>query len=137
MLITGALLINQQLHFLRTADLGFDRDHIVTLPIFEDQDFFDETVNRDYATLKQEIKNHPGVQSATACLHPPISPHYVSISVYPEGPGGENRYAFAMNFIDYDFCSHFGLKFLAGRNFSPEYATDHRQAFILLSWLLL
>jgi putative ABC transport system permease protein len=131
LLIIGTLLVNQQLRFLRNARMGFDKEHMVMLPIFQDQQFFDESVNEDYETIKYAIQSNPSVSAATACFKAPLSQYAINVSVYPEGAQGENRYVFALNFVDFDFIDTFDLEMIAGRNFSPQFATDYHEAFIL------
>jgi putative ABC transport system permease protein len=131
LLIIGTLLVNQQLSFLRSARMGFDKEHMVMLPIFQDQQFFDDSVNEDYETMKYAVQSSPTVSAATACFKAPVSQYTINVSVYPEGAQGENRYVFNLNFVDFDFVDTFGLEMIAGRNFSRDFSTDYHEAFIL------
>jgi putative ABC transport system permease protein len=131
LLIVGTLLVNQQLHYLRNARMGFDKEHMVMLPIFQDQQFFDDSVNEDYETIKYAIQTNPTVASATACFKAPLAQYAINVSVYPDGAQGENRYVFNLNFVDFDFIDTFDLEMIAGRNFSKDFATDYHEAFIL------
>ncbi len=131
LLIVGTLLVNQQLRYLRDARMGFDKEHMVMLPIFQAQQFFDESVNEDYETVKYAIQTNPAVSTATACFKAPLAQYAINVSVYPDGAQGENRYVFNLNFVDFDFVDTFGLELIAGRNFSKEFATDYHEAFIL------
>ncbi|WP_057939775.1 ABC transporter permease [Algoriphagus resistens] len=54
-LISGTLIINDQLHFLQSTSLGFDKENVLVLRRFGRQ------ANHD--ALKQEIENLPGVIS--------------------------------------------------------------------------
>ncbi|MGB2905484.1 MAG: ABC transporter permease [Candidatus Aminicenantaceae bacterium] len=131
LLIVGTLLVNQQLHYLRNARMGFDKEHMVMLPIFQDQQFFDEGVNEDYETVKYAIQTNPAVSAATACFKAPLAQYAINVSVYPYGAQGENRYVFNLNFVDFDYIDTFDLEMIAGRNFSKDFATDYHEAFIL------
>lgn len=131
LLIIGTLVVNSQLHFLRSARLGFDKEQMVMVPFYQEQDFFDESINRDYESVKSEILSNTDVISCSACMRAPISTNNVGVSVYPEGPEGESRFVFQLNFVDYGFLGNFSLPLIAGRNFSPEFTRDRFHAFIL------
>ena len=70
LLIIGTATIYRQLNYLQTKDLGFNKEHLVTLPIFR----IDRVKKTDYSTLLaaryQTVKDaflaHPNVQQATA-----------------------------------------------------------------------
>jgi putative ABC transport system permease protein len=131
LLIIGTLLVNQQLRYLRNARMGFDKEHMVMLPIFQDQQFFDDSVNEDYETVKYAIQTNPAISAATACFKAPLAQYAINVSVYPDGAQGENRYVFNLNFVDFDFIDTFELEMISGRNFSKDFATDYHEAFIL------
>ncbi len=57
-LVIGTLIIHQQMTFIQEKKLGYDRDHILVLPL-------DSKLLDKYATLKGQLLNQPGVVSVT------------------------------------------------------------------------
>lgn len=126
LLIIGTLVINQQLHYLTNANLGFDKEQMVIIP------FFDNSVNDKYETVKNELAAHPNVVSAAACFNTPIGEsNGFAISVFPDGRDAGAKFVINMNIIDFDFIDSFGLEIIAGRKFSKEFTSDYEKAFIV------
>ena len=126
LLIIGTLVINQQIRFLKNANLGFDKEQMVIIP------FFDNSVNDKYETVKNELAAHPNVISAAACFNAPIGEsNGFAISVFPDGKDAGAKFVINMNIIDFDFIDSFGLEIIAGRNFSKEFTSDYEKAFIV------
>ena len=132
-LIICTLVVYQQYLFMRNRALGFDKEHLVILPIF----YMDRTVVREaqdelslkYETVKQAFLQHPQIDQITA------------FRFKPGVVGGEQRLIHVTNEdrdmpmqvqeADEDFLDVFGLDLIAGRDFSPDIKGDFRGAFIL------
>jgi putative ABC transport system permease protein len=125
LLIVCTLIINQQLRFMRTAHLGFDREHMITVPIQS------EAGRKQYETIKNELMANPGVIGATACFRAPISGNVIATYGLPEGLQREQAFHVYHNFVDMDYFDNFEIDLVAGRKFSREYATDIKEAFIV------
>ncbi len=70
LLVICTLVVYQQLRFIDTKDMGFARDHIVSLPIFV-QDFAGEPnpqkrLSARHQMVKQVFLEHPNILSASA-----------------------------------------------------------------------
>ncbi len=126
LLIIGTLVINQQLRFLKNANLGFDKEQMLIIP------FFDNSMNDKYETVKNELAAHPNVVSAAACYNAPIGEsNGFAISVFPDGRDAGAKFVINMNIIDFDYIDSFGLEIIAGRKFSKEFTSDYEKAFIV------
>jgi putative ABC transport system permease protein len=125
LLIVCTLIINQQLKFMRTAHLGFDKEHMITIPIQSDSG------RKQYETLKNELLQNPGVIGATASLRAPISGNVIITNGLPEGLPREQAFHVYHNFVDMDYMDNFGIELVAGRKFSREFSTDMEEAFII------
>jgi putative ABC transport system permease protein len=125
LLIVCTLVINQQLKFMRTAHLGFDKEHMITIPIQSDSG------QKQYETIKNELMTNPGVIGASACLRAPISDTVIVTYGFPEGLPKEQAFHVYHNFVDMDYFDNFKIDLVAGRKFSREYATDVKEAFIV------
>jgi putative ABC transport system permease protein len=125
LLIVCTLIINQQLKFMRNAHLGFDKEHIITVPVQSDSE------RKQYEAIKNELLTSPGVIGATACMRAPISGNVLVTYGRPEGMSREQAFLVYHNFVDMDYMDTFGIELVAGRKLSREYSTDTKEAFIV------
>ncbi|MGH7602046.1 MAG: FtsX-like permease family protein, partial [bacterium] len=124
-LIASTLIIREQLRFVRQADLGFDRELTLVIPLR------DESIRKNYQVIRNEFLKNPKVRDAIACFAAPVGRNEFGSKLFPRGRADEQRFDIQLNFVDYNFLEGFGLKLLAGRNFSPQISTDAMQAFII------
>ncbi len=54
-LITGTIIINKQMHFVKSASLGYDQDQALLIPV-DNGDIYNHLIR-----FKQELQNTPGV----------------------------------------------------------------------------
>lgn len=123
-MITGTLLIKDQMDFIASTNLGFDKENVVFLQLPADTAF-----RRKAPTLLNEIKNTAGIKG-------------IATSAIPAGQTGQLMFRLEMNgalaertvnffWIDEQFYDLMGIDLIEGRNFSKEFATDGQQAFII------
>ena len=125
LLIVCTLIINQQLKFMRSAHLGFNKEHMITVPIQSDSG------RKQYEAIKNELMANSGVIGATACFRAPISGNVIVTFGRPEGASREQAFHVYHNFVDLDYMDNFGIELAAGRKFSKEFTTDVKEAFIV------
>lgn len=125
LLIVCTLIIDQQLRYIRNANLGFDKEYMLVVPIQS------ESGQKQYESIKQELMSYPGVIGATACMRAPISGTVIITNGRPEGASREQSFHIYHNFVDMDYIDNFGIEIVAGRKFSKEYSTDLKEAFIV------
>lgn len=123
-LIAGTIIINLQLKYLRNFNMGFDKEQMLVLPVHE-------RIENNYVTIKNELKNIRGVLSVTACEGAPISENGTDTQCRPKGLGSSESFRIHVDAVDFDFMDHFGVKLVAGRNFSDEYQSDYTKAMIV------
>lgn len=115
-LIVSTFIMQQQLTYIRHRNLGYDRDHVVELPIVSQM-----LPRIDY--LKTQFKTDPDVLSVSHCSSSPVV-------IY----GGYNMRSAKMqagvqmsvygNPIDEDFLPATGLKLVAGENITAQDMRD-------------
>jgi len=125
LLIVCTLVIAQQLRYMKNAHLGFDKEYMLVVPIQSD------TGRKQHETIKNELLTQPGIIGATACLRAPISGTAIVTYGRIEGASREQAFLIYHNFVDTDYVDNFGIEMVAGRNFSREYSTDLKEAFII------
>lgn len=116
-LVTGTTIMNSQLSFLLNAHPGYDSRNLiqVDLPLNK---------NRDQLTtlFKEELNDHAGIVSVAA-----MSGGRMITGVHANNKTVEVGY----NKIDHNFIPTFGIKMVAGRNFSPAHPSDSFHAIIV------
>jgi len=118
-LIIATTIVFQQLRFLDTAALGYDRDHIVTIP-------YVPALNPSYDAFRNDLLKNAGIKSVSRSSRVPTgrlldsSPLLVSNgdSLQP------TNFDLKVVTVDYDFVPNYGITMAAGRNFSRDFATD-------------
>jgi putative ABC transport system permease protein len=114
-LIVGAIIISQQMHYLRSVKLGLDTDQMV---VIKSARFLSPS---DRNALKNQLKQVPGVKDVTGSfgsLPNGFSTSRVSVKGSTQGQ--------QVNFIsvDYNFLDVMGIKVKEGRGFSPNFPGD-------------
>ena len=133
-LVICTLIVYQQLRFIDTKDMGFARDHIVSLPIFahgrEHEPFPHKRLSARHQMVKQVFLEHPNILSASA-LRFDITGYSGRLRlIWPEGDRTKER-TFRISEVDDSFFETFDIPLLLGRTFSADVASDAFQAIIL------
>lgn len=118
-------LVGSQLAFLRNTPLGFQKEHVLVVPVRTPE------LWRKIEFLKEKLVALPDIVCVSASSAVPIES---SISRYEFKPE-ENTYnkLVAMYGImtDRDFLAAYEIPLLKGRNFSPETASEGENEFII------
>jgi putative ABC transport system permease protein len=134
-LFSGALLIVKQLNFLESRPLGYQKEHIINIPLQSQNlnGYFqqgDSTFKTRLQSFRDIIEQQSGVrQTALSSGSPSVG--VVFRGIIPEGFTKEDNLFAANLATDYDFLEAFDIKLMAGRGFSKEYGTDAKEAFIV------
>ena len=125
-LIIAVGIVFRQMNYLKNADLGFDRENILLLPA-------DRTVGANWRGLKERILSSPYILSATLSKRAPSGRLLDAPGFWAEVNGQKMNSPFSMphNRVDYDFFKTYGMKIIAGRDFSLDYPTDAGEAYII------
>ena len=117
-LIITTMVILQQMNYIRHKDLGFDRDHVLVLPV-------DDQIHNRYDALKTAIRQLPGTVDVSGSYDLPVSVGW--------GDGlnvnnGREEVSLSVHAIpaDLHFISTMGMHLLAGSDFT---ATDFPSNF--------
>lgn len=119
-------VLNRQMQFLQSADLGFDKENVVLLPA-------DDMLLQHWSAVKQSLLGSSSVVSVTLSKRAPSgrlldAPGFRAVV---DGRKLENPFSMPHNRVDFDFFRTYGMKIIAGRDFSTEYRSDSTEAFIL------
>ena len=121
-LIIATLIVYNQLSYMRSQDLGFNKDQQLVL------DTRGDSANQ---VFKQEIAGIPGVLGTTMSTSVPGTGMYYGASQLENSHGEMQATNVNVCITDYDYTKEFGVKIAAGRDFSRQYPTDSTRAAIL------
>ena len=122
-LVAATLVARQQLQYVESRPLGFERDLLITMPIFEmarhtKQYRGNVFLARDYGTVKQAFLDHPGVLMASASRRTMgVRGHGSPRNVYGEGQI-DRPFRMLIHSSDADFLKVYQIPLLAGRTYS-------------------
>lgn len=114
LLITCTLIVQDQLDFMRSKKLGFDKDNVV---VIENANLI---TNPD--AFRNSLSGISGVDKIGSAEFKPID-DYDGIPVTTELDKA-NRKLLNVSYIDYDFLPTLNYEIIDGRNFSPAFASD-------------
>jgi putative ABC transport system permease protein len=117
-LVIGTLIIYSQLNYIRHHDVGYNRDHVITV--------FNTNNLGDQVTIFQEKAGKlPGIIGSTMTGYLPNRVRDGSITYYKDASAKGNE-AFLLQrwFIDTQYIPLLGMKMASGRNFSSNISTD-------------
>ncbi|GAB3031835.1 ABC transporter permease [Spirosoma pulveris] len=117
LLIVGTIVIYRQMNYVQTANLGFNRENLLYIPLEGD-------LTQKYDLFKEEAGKVAGVATVSRMSEAPtgIGHHVDDISWSGKDPN--LRTAFANTAVGYDFVKTLNLQLKEGRDFSRDYGTD-------------
>jgi len=118
-LITGTLVISQQLRYVQTKNLGFDRENLVYMHFP-----YPEGLASGFKVFKQELLTMPGIKSVDYSAQPPSHTNYYTYNLNWPGKNPNTKVFANANGIGYDYFRLMGIQFVEGRPFSPDFSTD-------------
>jgi putative ABC transport system permease protein len=131
-LIIYTAIILQQMNYMQTKNLGYNKDHLVVLPI-------GGTMLQHFQILKDAFQQVPGVESVTASYETPENVEWGDgIKAVDE----KGTHAISLNAmpVDLDFTKTLKMQIIAGRDFQqsdfalPDTSNDNknfRQPYII------
>ncbi len=123
-LIISTFVIFKQIHFIRNRNLGYDKDHILSIPLRG-------AAAQQYEAFKSELLRDSRILHVTATSEVPILIYKVHIGYEWEGkdPSKESRMTEVL--VDHDFIETLNMTVIQGRDFSKDHATDALEAYII------
>jgi len=124
-LAIGSLVIYQQFEYIRQKEMGYNTSHILSLRIRE------YSLGAQLDLLKAEWLRDTQVQGVTRSNALPTNVDSSTIINDDDERDKTDDMRIYEIRADYDYLDLFGLKLVAGRNFSPQITTDQEQAYII------
>ena len=127
LLMTCTMIIWKQINYLQNMPLGFDKEHVVSIPVgvgVPGEKILD--------FMRNELANDSRILD--------ISGADINIGRGKDGSGFKSVFGFEMGGksyktnglnIDYDYTKTLGLKIVAGRDFSRQFAGDKDRSIVI------
>jgi len=112
-----AVFMYMQLKHLQDADLGFDKENLICIPMMGD-------MNPKYNSLKSDLLRETLIQGVTAARSNPVRIGSNSGGASWEGKDPEKRVLIGTNAVDYDYIETMKMELKSGRSFSREFPSD-------------
>jgi putative ABC transport system permease protein len=124
-LIVSCLVVYQQMRYLRTKNLGFNRENIV---IFRVNDL---GVQKNLPVFKSELENNAGIVGVATSDAYPTRIGSGFTGTYQDETGAEVSFHTHWFSVDYDFLDLYEAEIVQGRSFSEAFGTDDQEAVIV------
>ncbi|MCE5273244.1 ABC transporter permease [bacterium] len=123
LLITYTFFVVRQIDYMRSRNLGFEKNQVLILPLYGE-------MQTKLESLRHELSLNPsvtGVTVANASLGDPLRENALDY----QGKPPTEQWSVPNMAVDFDFIPFYRLELLAGRNFRQNAAGDSSISFIL------
>jgi len=111
-LVCGMLIIGKQLRFMQSADLGFNPQYKIALPLRT------AAAQSNYETLRNELNRSDLVSMASGTRYIPSRSILSGWNYYAEGGNEATAIDVSRNRVDYGYIELLGIKMVAGMSFT-------------------
>jgi putative ABC transport system permease protein len=124
-LIVSTAVVFKQMQYMQNKSLGFDREHIVTVP-------YASELNDKYDAFHTELLSNPGIKNAGRSSRIPTGRLLDAMGSRIMKNDSMAPVNANIKFVsaDQDFITTYGVKIIAGRGFSKDFSLD-TSAFLL------
>lgn len=126
-LIIASVVIANQMKYLRSADLGFDQDRQIVVPLRS------ETAKKIYPSLRDELLKQSKVINVGSSLYYPGISNVADNIFYTDGGNMQQGKDVKMNYVDTRYLQTLNIKPIAGRIFSDDYFNQDTSGAIVLN----
>lgn len=121
-LMVGTIVVSEQLDYINHRELGFDKKHVIMLPIRGTQ------VSRHFVEFKQQLLGESSISNVTS-VSEPIGREVQFMSFKVEGKQ-EDQFVKILN-VTHDFVKTMNLQLLEDRDLSADIASDSVSGFVI------
>ncbi len=116
-MIVATITIGKQLNYMRSKDLGYNKEHIIIIPTNKPR----LEGNKLAAKFKTAISTNPQVVSSTNSIYSIAESGWMTLG-YKDDKDVFRQFRF--NAVDADFIGTMGLKIITGRDFMKDNPAD-------------
>ena len=135
-LVIMGTIFYRQMDFVQRKSLGFQREHMLTIPLFSDTPNsilgggVDGPLRSRMNVFENELLENSKIEAVSLSSSLPGSGAVNALVQTDKIKPDDNVFVAAIA-VDYDFTETYKMQIVAGRNFSRSFGTDHLQAFII------
>jgi putative ABC transport system permease protein len=122
-MIIGTFSVGKQLNYLRSKDLGYNKEHIIVVQTNKSR----ATGNQLGSLYKTEIQKDPKVLGASVSLFSMAESGWMNLGFIDDKKVFRS---FNFNAVDADFAPMLNLKLVAGRTFSKDNTADSNYVLV-------
>jgi putative ABC transport system permease protein len=123
-LLIGTLIISDQLTFMRSKSMGFDKEQVIMIPAGSAT-----TLPRDFQTFKNKLLSQDGIATITNISH---NIGQETLPYFPmKAEGIEDEQMLPIMYVGFDFLETFKVQMVSGRFFDGDHRTDSTLAFVI------
>ncbi len=118
-LIITTIIVFQQLKYMQETSLGYDKEHIITIP-------YNNSINPAYESFRNELLQNASIKEVARSSRIPTGRLLDGMGASVLSGDSLAPVKTDIRFVaaDYDFIPTYGVHLIAGRNFSRSYSTD-------------
>ena len=116
-LIIGTIVVRNQVNYIQTMNLGYDRENLIYVPLEGD-------LLAKYTIFKNNVLNQPGIKDVSRITDNPTQIENGTGGVDWTGKDPGSDIEFTQSAVGYDFAKTMHLQFVEGRDFSKDFGTD-------------
>ncbi len=117
-LIVGTIVIYNQLHFISSRKIGYNRNQVIVL---HNAWYLDKQIH----TFRNELLNIPGVTNATISGDLPTGINFDNEGWFRDATMDATKAVVLTNFyVDESYIPTLGMQMVQGRNFSKDFPSD-------------
>lgn len=122
-LIIATGLAVRQLNYIRSKDIGLDKEEVIVIPM-------NALANKNYETFRNELLQNANITDVTASSQR-LGNNIGQMGADFKGKAGAKHYSVSHLIVDYNFLEFYKIKLLKGRTFSKQFSQDKEHAFIV------
>ena len=118
-LIIATIIVFQQLRYMQETSLGYDKEHLITLPYYN-------SVNTQYDAFRNDLLRNSNIKDVARSSRIPTGRLLDAMGASTMVGDSMTPVSANIKFVaaDYDFIPTYGVHVVAGRNFSRAYGRD-------------
>jgi len=124
-LVSGMIIITQQLNYMQNKGLGFDDQAKIVIPMRTDE------AQGRYSSLRNQIEKIPAVKAASGARFVPGTRIRNDMLFYTEGNTMDNAITNFRNRVDHGYIELLGIKMLSGRTFNENRESESDNKVII------
>ncbi len=127
-LVTGTLVVTDQLNFMQNKELGFTKEQVVVVNSVR---LNGPAWKQLKETFRNEIADLAMVNSVTRAEQVPGTRGWQGQIAYPEGKSGDEAVSVEYMAADENYIDLLGLELIAGRGFSKDHPDELKNGLVL------